>query len=109
MTEIGLVLQPVLGASVESSERVEVDGADRRILVPSLVTRDVETTVFVDSGQTLVLGGLLRDGETEVDQRVPWLTDIPVIGNVFSQRRGYTETQNLLLFVTPHLVTPEVR
>ncbi|MDH3534010.1 MAG: type II secretion system protein GspD, partial [Gammaproteobacteria bacterium] len=66
--------------------------------------RIVETTVIVDDGQTLVLGGLLEDTLRESDQRVPVLGKIPVLGNLFRSRRTDKVKTNLLIFIRPKIL-----
>lgn len=61
--------------------------------------RIIETTVIVDDGQILVLGGLLEDVLRESDQRVPILGRIPIIGNLFRSRKTDKVKTNLLIFI----------
>jgi general secretion pathway protein D len=61
--------------------------------------RIIETTVIVDDGQILVLGGLLEDVMRESDQRVPILGSIPVIGNLFRARKTEKIKTNLMIFI----------
>ena len=66
--------------------------------------RIIETTVIVDDGQTLVLGGLLEDTLRETDQRVPVLGRIPLLGNLFRSRKTDTIKTNLLVFIKPKIL-----
>lgn len=61
--------------------------------------RIIETTVIVDDGEILVLGGLLEDVLRESDQRVPVLGRIPIIGNLFRSRKTDKIKTNLLVFI----------
>ena len=61
--------------------------------------RTIETTVIVDDGQILVLGGLLEDQLRESDQRVPILGSIPIIGALFRSRKTDKITTNLMIFI----------
>lgn len=61
--------------------------------------RTIETTVIVDDGQILVLGGLFEDVLRESDQRVPILGRIPIIGNLFRSRKTDKVKTNLLVFI----------
>jgi general secretion pathway protein D len=61
--------------------------------------RIIETTVIVDDGEILVLGGLLEDVLRESDQRVPILGSIPIIGNLFRSRKTDKVKTNLLVFI----------
>ena len=66
--------------------------------------RIIETTVIVDDGQTLVLGGLLEDTLRESDQRVPVLGRIPILGNLFRSRKTDKVKTNLLIFIKPKIL-----
>jgi len=61
--------------------------------------RTIETTVIVDDGQVLVLGGLIQDNLRESEQRVPVLGSIPLLGNLFRARRTELVKTNLLVFI----------
>ena len=61
--------------------------------------RIIETTVIVDDGQILVLGGLLEDVLRESEQRVPVLGRIPILGNLFRSRKTDKVKTNLLIFI----------
>ena len=61
--------------------------------------RTIETTVIVDDGQVLVLGGLIQDNLRESEQRVPVLGSIPLLGNLFRARRTEFVKTNLLVFI----------
>jgi general secretion pathway protein D len=66
--------------------------------------RIVETTVIVDDGQILVLGGLLEDALRERDQRVPVLGSIPVLGALFRSRTTEKVKTNLMIFIRPTIL-----
>jgi pilus assembly protein CpaC len=74
--------------------------------VPSLTTRRAETTVELGSGQSFMIGGLLRNGGNNSVERTPGLGNLPILGALFrsnSFRRNETE---LVIVVTPYLVRP---
>lgn len=66
--------------------------------------RIIETTVIVDDGEILVLGGLLEDVLRESDQRVPVLGRIPLLGNLFRSRKTDKIKTNLLVFIRPKIL-----
>ncbi len=66
--------------------------------------RTVETTVIVDDGQTLVLGGLLEDTLRESNQMVPVLGNIPILGGLFRSRKTDLIKTNLLIFIRPKIL-----
>ena len=66
--------------------------------------RSIETSVMVDDGNIIVLGGLIEDRITETINKVPLLGDIPVFGNLFkTQGRGHKKT-NLMVFLRPYVM-----
>ena len=63
-----------------------------------------QTTVVAMDGQTIVLGGLITSNKTESHAQVPWLGDIPVIGNLFRYDSSTKERTELLIIMTPHVI-----
>ncbi len=72
---------------------------------PVLAKRETDTTVTVRDGQTIVIGGLLRDDKSVVERRVPGLGRIPGLGWLFKRKIEVTEKISLVIFLTPHVVT----
>jgi general secretion pathway protein D len=66
--------------------------------------RIIETTVIVNDGEILVLGGLLEDVLRESEQRVPVLGSIPILGNLFRSRKTDKVKTNLLVFIRPKIL-----
>ncbi len=66
--------------------------------------RIVETTVIVDDGEILVLGGLLEDALRESDQRVPVLGSIPFLGALFRSQKTEKVKTNLMIFIRPTIL-----
>ena len=72
--------------------------------VPSIDTREISTQVLVNDGQTVVLGGILETTARDVATKVPWLGDVPVLGNLFKTTTKIDNKDELLIFVTPKIV-----
>ena len=72
--------------------------------VPSIDTREILTQVLVNDGQTVVLGGILETTSRDVATKVPWLGDVPVLGNLFKTTTKTDNKDELLIFVTPKIV-----
>ncbi|QUM86816.1 type II secretion system secretin GspD [Moritella sp. 28] len=66
--------------------------------------RQVNTSILVDSGQTIVIGGLLDEKVIESISKVPWLGDIPWIGNLFKSTSSSTSKRNLMIFIKPTII-----
>jgi len=73
---------------------------------PSLSTRSFQTTVELRSSESLAVAGLIRTSLVNNSVRVPYLGDIPVLGNLFSNNSTSYQEQELILVVTPQLVSP---
>jgi len=71
---------------------------------PTTTIRSASTTVLVMDHRTAVIGGLLANDTENSVQGVPFLSDIPVLGNLFSDRSRTTAKTNLLVFLTPHII-----
>ncbi|MEO8561453.1 MAG: pilus assembly protein N-terminal domain-containing protein [bacterium] len=74
--------------------------------VPALQTRRVETTVDVQPNQSLVISGLMSENRERVRSGIPFLMDIPILGNLFSSSRWQSSQTELLVIVTPTIVDP---
>jgi general secretion pathway protein D len=74
--------------------------------VPDLILnkREIQTTVTVDDGQIIALGGLIDENERRSIERVPILGDIPVLGELFKSRSRNRTKTNLMVFIRPTIV-----
>jgi general secretion pathway protein D len=72
---------------------------------PIILVRKVNTSVVAAHGQTVALGGLMRDRKTVVENKVPFLGDIPLIGHLFKVNHNTVEKTELLVLVTPTILT----
>ncbi len=72
--------------------------------VPSINTRAIETQVVLNDGQTVVLGGILETTHSDAETKVPWLGDVPVLGNLFKNTTKTDDKDELLVFVTPKII-----
>ncbi len=73
---------------------------------PVFATRQITTSIVIWDGQTVVMGGLIREDMTRVSDKIPLLGDIPLIGRLFRTEGEYSRKKNLLIFVTARLVDP---
>jgi type IV pilus assembly protein PilQ len=72
--------------------------------VPSIDTREIVTSVIVNDGQTVVLGGILETERRESERKVPLLGDVPVLGRLFKSTSSTDDKKELLIFVTPRIL-----
>jgi len=75
------------------------------IIPPNLAKRDIRTKISIQDGSTIVVGGLMRSTTTEIENKVPLLGDIPLLGWFFKSKSKEDGKTNLLVFITPRVVT----
>ena len=73
--------------------------------VPQIDTREINTSVLVDNGQTVVLGGIYEITKTNNVAKVPGLGDIPILGYLFRNTTRQNNKAELLIFVTPRILS----
>ncbi|NNA42857.1 type II secretion system secretin GspD [Pseudomonas lactis] len=72
---------------------------------PTISTRSVSTQVAVQSGQTVLLGGLIKQNQTEIDRSVPYLGKIPILKWLFGTTTHNDERSELIVLITPRVIT----
>jgi type IV pilus assembly protein PilQ len=72
--------------------------------VPAINTQEIVTQVLVNDGQTVVLGGILKTTSSDNSNKVPFLGDVPILGNLFKNTIKIDNKDELLIFVTPKIV-----
>ncbi|MDN5871314.1 MAG: type II secretion system secretin GspD [Nitrococcus sp.] len=108
--DVGLILKvtPHIneGNSVMLEIRQEVSNISSDAQAVDLITnkRVIDTTVMADTGELVVLGGLIDEQVREVEQRVPLLGSIPIIGELFRYRTSSNTKTNLMVFLRPHII-----
>ena len=77
--------------------------------VPIVNSQRLTTTVTVPSGATVVLGGLIQDKITKDDSGIPYLMDVPILGNLFKVKTDNRERDELLVFIQPTVVNDDIQ
>jgi general secretion pathway protein D len=72
--------------------------------IPQTSAREAETTMIVHDGETVVLGGLIQDQDSVTVSQVPWLSSLPIIGELFKNRTKSHSRTDVLVSITPHIV-----
>lgn len=112
-TGVILTVKPRIGGnntvSMEISQEVSsvVQAAGRAAqdsLTPTINQRKIQSSVSVRSGQTVVLGGLIEDGEERQRDGIPLLSDLPGIGDLFANNNRTGRRTELIVFITPRIV-----
>jgi general secretion pathway protein D len=77
------------------------------IRMPTISRRDVITNVKVYDGETLIIGGMIRDNVSSVDDRIPGFGDVPILGRLARTTNELSTKRNLIIFITARLVNPD--
>jgi type II secretion system protein D len=96
--------------------RMEIDSEFTKLIedvttlsldTPATAKRTAQTVVTMGSGATVVIGGLIRDDTTHAVKKIPIMGDLPLVGPLFRSERDRTQKTNLLLFITPHVMSTQ--
>ena len=75
--------------------------------VPVIDKRSASTKVVVKNGQTLIIGGLIKEKSTKGETKVPLLGDMPFLGYLFKSKKDTVDKTELLIFISPTIIAPE--
>ena len=98
---INLKIEPEV-SELDYSHPVLIQGTS----IPPLIVRRASTTIELRDGQSFVLGGLLQNKSQNVQEQLPWLGDVPVLGALFRSASYQKQETDLAIIVTPRLVRP---
>lgn len=105
---IKLVVKPQIseGGTVRLAIAQEVSNVDSTSNPAGIITnvRSLATNVLAEDGQIIALGGLIGDDSTEGTEKVTFLGDLPIIGNLFKYRKSTRKKTNLLIFLRPTVI-----
>jgi pilus assembly protein CpaC len=109
---ITLKIKPVVDANnrisaVVETELSDIDNSVAVDGVPGLLSRKTDTHVSLESGQTFALSGLVNRNLSKDIARFPFLSKLPVLGALFRSKNFVNNKSNLVIFITPYLITPE--
>jgi type IV pilus assembly protein PilQ len=108
---IRMIVHPAVTEQIGTASGRTVSGAEGGIVpvtdYPILSTREAETQIVIKDGETIIIGGLLKDIEATSVFKVPILGDIPLLGNLFKRKTTRVEQLDLLIFLTASVVDPE--
>ncbi len=105
--QISMELSPEVSEKAYDYEVPEV-GASPAYTIPVIDTRTAETKVIIGDEQTIIIGGLIKDNISQADTKIPFLGDIPGIGWLFKSTKNTKEKLELLIFVSPKIITTGV-
>ncbi len=86
----------------------EIDWANAVQGNPAIITKKAETIVILRDGQTTVIAGLNKEKIDDTESGVPWLKDIPLLGWLFKGIKNEKKMEELLIFITPHILQEQI-
>ena len=89
---------------IESGIPISISATGEVIKSPTIETTTAQTTVSALDGQTVVLGGLITKTKSEFHRKVPFVGDLPIVGNLFRYDGVTNQKSELLIIMTPHIV-----
>lgn len=95
----GLVVMDIM------QEVTDVGALDTATGQRSFLKRSIESTVAIQSGDTIILGGLIQDSKTDGDSGIPYLSKLPVVGALFGSKGEGTDRTELLITISPRAIT----
>jgi len=98
---VTMLIHPEVSEVASASESVQVSEG---VKAPTFNRNAADATVAVRNGQTVVLGGLIREFEDDVESGIPILKDIPLLGFLFSRTSKVRQRREMMIFITPHIV-----
>jgi general secretion pathway protein D len=93
----------------DTSTTAAVASATSTFSVPAFNKTTAKTVISIKDGQTIAIGGLIRKTKDVSSQGVPYLSKIPVIGFFFGKNKDANERRELILLLTPHIITDEIQ
>jgi len=76
--------------------------------ITTLGTQEIETQILADNGETVVIGGIYQEVNSQGETKVPLLGDVPVLGNFFKRKSKQSNRTELLIFLTPKIISPKL-
>jgi len=106
---INMVVHPAVYSTTDSVSATSTlsSGDSVTTTYPIVLMREADTQILMKNGETIVIGGLLKDVKKEGKLSVPILGDIPIIGTLFQRNTTDVEKIDLLIFLTARIVNPE--
>ena len=108
--EISLNVTPITSDLVRLDEKsVGSIGNQTFISIPTVDLREMTTTVKMQDGQLVIIGGLISRKSTTDDEKIPFIGDIPGLGKLFTRTKNSESRSELVLLLRPHIVSGEER
>ncbi len=107
--ELTLIVTPQITPDDRVILDVQINQDDIISVAPSVIgTKQIETQVLADNGETVVIGGIFQQEDREGEVKVPVLGNIPVLGRLFKRKSKEANRTELLIFLTPKIISPKL-
>jgi general secretion pathway protein D len=97
-------VEMIVSPEISSLDRSQSIPISTGVVAPVINKRSADTVVVTPDGQSVVIGGLMENDKTETDSKIPFLGDIPVLGNLFKRKSKTGTKTELMIFLTPHII-----
>jgi general secretion pathway protein D len=104
---VQMILQPQITSIDPSTPGQQIVGSSLfsgAVFAPNITKRSANTVVVTPDGQPIVIGGLISNDKSSGESKIPFLGDIPLLGNFFKFSNHSNQKNELLIFLTPHIV-----
>lgn len=102
---VSSIIDPILGLVQNETDAVPATAiTENRIEMPVFSTRRVNTSLTIYDGYTIAVGGLMREDVQNIEDKVPILGDIPIVGRLFQTKAENRTKSNLIIFVTAQII-----
>jgi MSHA biogenesis protein MshL len=103
-SNIILHIHPAVSEVVQKSKAFQISGEDFNLPLASSSIQESDNVVRALNGQIIVIGGLMKEGSTDQDASIPFLGDIPILGNAFKHKRVARIKKELVILLKPTVV-----
>jgi len=101
---VEMTVTPEISSLADRSQWVAISAGSNAVSAPVINSRVATTTVVVPDGQTVVIGGLMENTQTDSENKIPGLGDIPLLGSLFKRKQKENVKRELMIFLTPTIV-----
>jgi general secretion pathway protein D len=100
---VEMILSPEI-SSVSKTDSTPLGTGSNSVNAPFIDKRSADTVVVTPDGSTVIIGGMIQTSKAESENKIPYLGDIPLLGNLFKRKFKSDVNTELLIFLTPHII-----
>jgi len=107
-SDITLHVHPTITEVKEKQKRIQLNNDEYSLPVAASTVRETDSIIRARSGQIVVIGGLMQNKLSDIEQKVPVLGDIPLLGGLFRQKRKETVQSELVILIQPRIIDTQL-